>query len=61
MFGIALALVLNIVGLNVGKWLNNLGAIGTWLPIALLCIVATLAWWKFGSATSFNAATLKPR
>jgi amino acid transporter len=60
MFGIALASVLNIVGLNVGKWLNNLGAIGTWLPIALLCIVATLAWRKFGSATSFNAATLKP-
>ena len=60
MFGIALALVLNIVGLNVGKWLSNLGAIGTWLPIALLCIVAAVAWWKFGSATSFNAATLRP-
>ena len=60
MFGIALALALNLVGLNVGKWLNNLGAIGTWLPIALLCIVAAVAWWKFGSATSFNAATLKP-
>jgi amino acid transporter len=60
MFGIALALVLNIVGLNVGKWLSNLGAIGTWLPIVLLCIVAALAWWKFGSATSFNAATLRP-
>ncbi len=26
MFGIALALALNIVGLNVGKWLSNLGA-----------------------------------
>ena len=60
MFGIALALVLNIVGLDVGKWLNNLGAIGTWLPIALLCVVAAVAWWKFGSATSFNPASLKP-
>ena len=54
MFGIALALVLNVVGLDVGKWLSNLGAIGTWLPIALLCAVGALAWWKFGSATSFN-------
>ncbi len=54
MFGIALALVLNIVGLDVGKWLSNLGAIGTWLPIALLCVVGAVAWWKFGSATSFN-------
>jgi glutamate:GABA antiporter len=60
MFGIALALVLNIVGLNVGKWLSNLGAIGTWLPVALLCIVGAVAWWKFGSATSFNAASMKP-
>ena len=32
--GLALALVVNIVGLNVGKWLNNLGAIGTWIPVA---------------------------
>src|SRR5271165_3816695 len=60
MFGIALALVLNIVGLDVGKWLSNLGAIGTWLPIALLCMVGAVAWWKFGSATSFDAASLKP-
>jgi glutamate:GABA antiporter len=59
-FGIALALVLNLVGLNVGKWLSNLGAIGTWLPIALLCLVGFLVWWKFGSATSFTAASLKP-
>ncbi len=60
LFGLGLALVLNIVGLDVGKWLSNLGAIGTWLPIALLCMVAAVAWWKFGSATSFNAASLKP-
>ena len=60
MFGIALALVLNIVGLDVGKWLSNLGAIGTWLPVALLCVVGAVAWWKFGSATSFSATSLRP-
>ena len=60
LLGLGLALVLNIVGLDVGKWLSNLGAIGTWLPIVLLCVVGALAWWKFGSATSFNAASLKP-
>src|SRR5271167_1041920 len=38
LFGLGLALVLNIVGLNIGKWLINLGAIGTWLPIGLLCV-----------------------
>jgi glutamate:GABA antiporter len=60
MLGLGLALLLNLVGLNVGKWLNNLGAIGSWLPIALLGAVGALAWWKFGSATSFSAASLKP-
>ena len=60
LFGLGLALALNIVGLDVGKWLSNLGAMGTWIPIALLCVVGALAWWKFGSATSFTAASLKP-
>ena len=60
LFGLGLALGLNVVGLNIGKWLSNLGAIGTWLPIALLCVVGAVAWWKFGSATSFGAATIKP-
>ncbi len=58
--GMGLALILNIVGLDVGKWLSNLGAIGTWLPIALLCVVGALAWWKFGSATSFSAVSMRP-
>ncbi len=60
LLGLGLALALNIVGLNIGKWLNNLGAIGTWLPVALLCIVGVLAWAKFGSATSFSAASMTP-
>ena len=58
--GIALALVLNLIGLNVGKWLSNVGAIGTWLPIALLCLVGAVAWRRFGSATSFGAAAMQP-
>lgn len=59
-FGVALALVLNIVGLNIGKWLSNLGALGVWIPVSLLCAVAVVAFAKFGSATSFTPATLKP-
>jgi amino acid transporter len=58
--GLGLALLLNIVGLNIGKWLSNLGAIGAWLPIGLLCVVGAIAWSKFGSASSFSAASLKP-
>ena len=58
--GLALALALNIVGLNIAKWLNNVGAIGAWLPVGLLCVVGVIALRRFGSATSFNAVTLRP-
>lgn len=60
LLGLALALVLNIVGLNIAKWLSNLGAIGIWIPIAILCLVGAIAWHKFGSATSFTPISLKP-
>jgi amino acid transporter len=60
LLGVALALVLNVVGLNIGKWLNNLGAWGTWLPVALLVIVGVAAWARFGSATTFNPHALRP-
>ena len=58
--GLSLALVLNLVGLNLGKWLNNLGAIGTWIPVALLFALAFLLWAKFGPATSFSIQSFKP-
>jgi amino acid transporter len=58
--GLSLALVVNIVGLNVGKWLSNVGAIGTWIPIVLLFALALLTWSKFGSATSFPVQSFKP-
>jgi amino acid transporter len=59
-FGVGLALALNVVGLNVGKWLSNLGSVGTWLPVGLLCVVGVVAWMKFGSATGFAPSKLKP-
>ena len=59
-FGVALALALNIVGLNIGKWLSNLGALGVWIPVSLLCVVAIIAFAKFGSATSFTASAMHP-
>ncbi len=58
--GLALATFLNVIGLSVGKWLHNLGAIGTWLPIAILFAIAATAWHRLGSATSFTPATMTP-
>ena len=30
------AVVLNIIGLNIGKWLQNAGGVGTYLPLLIL-------------------------
>ena len=32
--GLTTAVVLNVVGLNIGKWLNNVGALAAWIPIS---------------------------
>src|ERR1700691_3879077 len=60
LLGVPLGTFLNVIGLSVGKWLHNLGAIGTWLPIAILFAIAATAWHRFGSATKFSAATMSP-
>ena len=60
LLGLALGTFLNVIGLSVGKWLHNLGAIGTWLPIAILFAIAATAWHRFGSATKFTATSMTP-
>jgi amino acid transporter len=59
---VALALVvsLNVRGLDVGKWLHNVGAIGLWVPALLLVALAAISYAKFGSATAFTADSLVP-
>ena len=34
------AVVLNIIGLNVGKWLQNAGGVGTYVPLMMLVAIA---------------------
>ena len=58
--GLILGLALNILGLNIGKWLHNLGAIGAWLPALLLIVMGSIAWLRFGSATEITVAALLP-
>jgi amino acid transporter len=47
LFGILV--VLNIVGLGVGKWINNLGGIGTGIAAATLCGLGLIVWQRFGT------------
>ncbi len=58
--GLALATIVNVYGLQVGKWLNNAGAVSRWIVTLLLVALGTIAWWKFGPATSITAATMRP-
>jgi len=54
------ATLLNIVGLDVGKWLHNIGALAMWIPVMLVIGLGLLAWHRFGSATTFSLHTMIP-
>jgi len=60
---IALLLVavgLNIIGLNIGKWLQNAGGVATYAPLLMLVGIALLVYFRHGSATHFTAANMLP-
>jgi amino acid transporter len=52
--------VVNLVGLNVAKWTYNVGALGMWIPVAMVVVLGIAAWARFGSATAFSVKTLTP-
>jgi amino acid transporter len=55
---LVLITLLNIRGVDAGKWLNNVSALGGILPLCLLIVLAALSWSRFGSATHFTASTM---
>ena len=54
------AVVLNIIGLNIGKWLQNAGGVGTYLPLMILAGVAIVVSMRHGSVTHFTLANMMP-
>jgi amino acid transporter len=60
MTGLAIAVTMNVLGLNVGKWLNNVGAIAGWIGALVLIALGVVSWFRFGTATPMNAQTLVP-
>ena len=60
MIALAMAVGLNVVGLNIGKWLHNLGAIGLWVPGIVLVGMGIAAAMLYGSATPFTAHSFIP-
>lgn len=51
---------LNVIGLNFGKWLHNVGAFGMWIPVVIIVVMGFTSWRHYGSATSFTLASLIP-
>ena len=49
---LAILVVLNIVGLGVGKWINNLGSIGTVIAAAVLVGLGLIVWLRYGTTVS---------
>ena len=58
--GLWIAVWLNVVGLRVGKWLQNLGGIGTWIPALLFVLLAVWGFAARGSATPIHVSGLVP-
>jgi len=54
---LALLTLFNILGLGVGKWINNLGAIGTFVAAAVLIGLGIVIWTHFG--TTLTAADFR--
>ena len=60
LFFLWLATAINIVGLSRGKWLTNLGAMGTWIIFTMLAIGGLVALWRHGSMTPLDPAAFVP-
>src|SRR5690349_13000942 len=58
--GLWLAIGMNLVGLRVGKRLQNLGGYGTWLPALIFVLLAAWSLATRGSATAITARGLLP-
>jgi amino acid transporter len=49
---LSVLVVLNVIGLGVGKWINNVGAIGTFVAAAVLIGLGAIVWFRFGTAVT---------
>src|SRR5258708_7874132 len=57
---LALATVVNVVGLDIGKWLHNVGALAMWIPAVIVIVMGAIAFHRFGSANVFTLHSMTP-
>lgn len=57
---LAIITLLNMRGVDAGKWLNNFSSLGAILSVTVLVVLATLSWMRFGPAIHYTAADFVP-
>ncbi|HTW65654.1 MAG TPA: APC family permease [Bryobacteraceae bacterium] len=57
---LAVAVGMNLVGLHIGKWLQNAGGVGTYAPLLILIAVAAVVAFHHGSVTHFTVHAMLP-
>lgn len=60
LLGLAVAVVPNVLGIGRGKWVQNIGALGYWIPGVALIVLGSVAFFIHGSQTRITAQTLVP-
>jgi amino acid transporter len=53
-------LILNLIGMKFGKWVENIGGLSIWLPGTLLIVLGFLHYFHSGSAMDFSQANFIP-
>jgi len=55
-----IVLMLNLIGMKIGKWVQNIGSLGIWIPIGVLIVLAILSVIYFGPANKFSIKDVFP-
>jgi amino acid transporter len=57
---LVVAVALNIIGLNIGKWLQNAGGVSTYAPLLILVALGGFLWLRHGSVTHLTWSNVLP-
>jgi glutamate:GABA antiporter len=60
MFWLIVITLLNIRGVDAGKWLNNVSSLGGFVPLAVLVTLAVVGYERFGPAQHYPASSFIP-
>jgi glutamate:GABA antiporter len=55
-----LILILNLIGVRFGKWVENIGGLSIWIPGMLVIILGLVHYFRSGSAINFSQAQFLP-